>query len=103
MAKIRYMKVFEKVISYESRQQVMAQGSCRPFLREKGSDVVPSQDCHYHTTYSTMMVVTMMVTIMVTTMMIIMVNRLATTTLQNYMTFILDQSLFTMICNHPHV
>ena len=103
MAKIRYMKVFEKVISYESRQQVMAQGSCRPFLREKGSDVLASQDCHYHTTYSTMMVVTMMVTMMVTTMMIIMVNRLATTTLQNYMTFILDQSLFTMICNHHHV
>ena len=30
-------------------------------------------------------------------------NRLATTTLQNYMTFILDQTLFTMICNHPRV
>ena len=90
MAKIWYMKVFEKVILYESRQQVMAQGSCRPFLREKGSDVVPSQDCHYHTTYSTMMVVTMMVTMMVTTMMIMMVTMMVTIRLYLIMCIISD-------------
>ena len=101
MAKIRYMKVFEKVISYESRlgrQQVMAQGSCRPFLREKGSDVLASQDCHYHTTYSTMMVVTMMMTMMVTTTMTMMVTMMATTMMIMMVTMMVTMRLYLIMC-----